>query len=146
MLKTYIEVKNFYWEGLKREVKRPVAKYDLCQKIKYDTRPPAGLLLSLPIPNEIWKDLSMEFIEGLSKSKGNKVILVLVDRLSKYGHVILIKYHYTGKSVAKAFVDYVFRLYGFLRSIVTNKYRVCMSSFWNELFELQGSRLKVSFS
>ena len=45
-LRTYIKVKHFfYWEGLKEEVRGMMARCDTCQKVKYDTRAPMGLLL-----------------------------------------------------------------------------------------------------
>lgn len=146
-LRTYVRVKHFfYWEGLKKAVKKLVAECDVCQKSKYETRPPSGLLQPLPIPNLIWEDLSMDFIERLPISGGFEVIFMVVDRLSKYSHFISLTHPYSAKSVAKTFIDHVVKLHGFPKSIVTDRDRVFMSSFWKELFELQGSKLKASSS
>ena len=37
-------------------------------------------------------DLSMDFIEGLPKSQGYTVIMVLVDRLTKFAHFVAVKH------------------------------------------------------
>ncbi|KAL5838392.1 hypothetical protein ACOSQ3_015561 [Xanthoceras sorbifolium] len=146
-LRTYVKVKHFfYWEGLKVEVKKKVAECDTCQKVKYDSRRPIGLLQPLPIPGQIWEDLTMDFVEGLPSSQGFEAILVVVDRLSKGAHFIPLKHPFTASSVAKAFVENVVKLHGFPRSIVTDRGKLFMSSFWQELFKLQGSKLKASSS
>ena len=41
------------------------------------------------------QEVSMDFIVGLPKSRGYDTILVVVDRLSKYSHFILLKHLYT---------------------------------------------------
>ena len=88
----------------------------------------------------------MDFVEGLPSSGGYESILIMVDRLSKGAHFILLRHPFTASSVAKAFVDNVVKLYGILRSIVTDRGKLFMSSFWQELFTLQGSKLKASSS
>nr|GEV52472.1 hypothetical protein [Tanacetum cinerariifolium] len=41
------------------------------------------LLQPLNLPEQIWEELSMDFIDGLSKSEGYSVIIVVVDRLNR---------------------------------------------------------------
>ncbi|KAI9198590.1 hypothetical protein LWI28_018696 [Acer negundo] len=146
-LRTYVRIKHFfYWEGLKNEVKKLVVECDICQKVKYDQRRPMRLLQPLSIPEKILEDLTMDFVERLPTSGGYESILVVVDRLSKGAHLISLKHPFTTSSVAKVFVDNVVKLHGISRSIVTDRGKLFMSSFWQELFTLQGSKLKTSSS
>lgn len=71
-----------------QNIKQYVRKCDICQKSKPDLAAYPGLLQPLPIPNRIWDAISMDFIEGLPSSAGEQVILVVVDRLSKYAHFL----------------------------------------------------------
>ncbi|XP_042950090.1 uncharacterized protein LOC122282205 [Carya illinoinensis] len=81
--------RDFYWPGMKRDLKQFTRACDLCQRVKADNFLPNGLLQPLPIPSQPWTQISMDFIEGLPNSHGYNSLWVVVDRLTKYGHFIL---------------------------------------------------------
>lgn len=143
--KTYQRLsREFYWIGMRRDVAKMVAECDVCQRHKYSNLSPAGLLQPLALPQQIWEDLTMDFIDGLPKSEGYSVILVVVDRLSKSAHFIPLKHPYTAASVASVFMREIVRLHGVPKSIISDRDRVFISHFWRELFKYQGTTLKRS--
>jgi len=82
--------RDFYWRGMKQSIKKFIRECLICQQNKQENTSPSGLLQPLPIPNRIWFDISLDFVEGLPISHGHSVILVVVDRLSKYAHFSVI--------------------------------------------------------
>jgi hypothetical protein len=79
---TYHRVKLvFHWTCLKKYVISYVKECAICQKNKAEHTPYPGLLKPLRVPDKAWTHVSMDFIEGLPKSEGKDVILVVVDRL-----------------------------------------------------------------
>ena len=67
---------------MKKDIKKHVKECDTCQRQKVENLAPMGLLQPLPIPEQPWADISMDFIEGLPKSHHFDVIFVVVDRLT----------------------------------------------------------------
>lgn len=59
----------------------------ICQQIKYSTQVLAGLLQPLPLREEAWEDVTMDYIIGLPPSHCSSVILVVVNRF-KGGHSV----------------------------------------------------------
>jgi hypothetical protein len=69
-----------------------------CQRFKSEHLHPVGLLLSLPVPQGVWTDISMDFVEALPRVRGKYVILMVVDRFSKYCHFIPLTHSYSAES------------------------------------------------
>lgn len=134
----------FFWKGMAKEIQHYVRNCVTCQKSKPDLAASPGLLQPLPIPNRIWDEISMDFIEGLPSSHGKQVIFVVVDRLSKYAHFIALSHPYTALDVAQAFLDNIFKLHGMPSTIVSDRDPVFLSSVWTDLFTLQGVSLNKS--
>src|SRR6202044_199334 len=90
-LQTYHRVKKeFFWEGLKSNIQKFVAECLVCQQNKVQTIKTPSLLQPLSIPSQCWEEVSMDFITGLPKSEGKSVIMVVVDRVTKYAHLCII--------------------------------------------------------
>lgn len=45
-----------------------MAACDICQRNKVENVTSPGLLQPLPIPDQVWADISMDFVEGVPKS------------------------------------------------------------------------------
>ena len=71
------------------------------------------------------------------------MILVVVDRLSKYSHFCALSHPYIASSVAQIFLDQIFRLHGMPSSIVLDRDATFASHFWIELFHHIGAKLKM---
>jgi hypothetical protein len=88
----------------------------------------------------------MDFITGLPKSGNKSVIMVVVDRLSKYAHFCALKHPFIASTVAQIFMDQVFKLHGMSHSIVSNRDPTFTINLWQELFKIQGIDLHLSIA
>jgi hypothetical protein len=142
---TYQRVKKlFAWTGIKAAVEEFVRQCDICQHVKHEHLKPAGLLQPLPIPSEPWQEISLDFVEGLPKSDGFEVILVVVDRLTKFAHFMPLRHPFTAIQVAHALWDNVVKLHGLPLTIVSDRDRIFTSTIWKELMAAVGTKLLFS--
>ncbi|XP_042031572.1 uncharacterized protein LOC121778308 [Salvia splendens] len=135
---------GFYWPRMRKDVKRFVDSCAVCQSTKYSTQKPAGLLQPLPIPSQVWEDVSMDFITGLPPSKGYTTIMVVVDRLSKYAHFAPLPAKFDALRVAHLFINTVVRHHGFPRTLVSDRDSVFLNATWEEMLRLSGTKLHFS--
>ena len=145
VLRTFKKLgQQFYWPGIHKIVQKYVKEYEICQKKKAETLAPAGLLQPLPIPCQVWHDITLDFIEGFPVSQGRDTIMVIVDRLSKFAHFLTLRHLFTAKTVAEKFVEGIIKLHGMPKSIVSDRDPIFISHFWQEFFKMSGTKLRLS--
>ena len=124
---------------MKQDIRNFFIECDVCQRNKGETVKSSSTLQPLPIPPTIWRDISMDFITALLKSGNKSIIMVVVDRLSKYAHLCSLQHPFTTPMVAQIFMNQVFKLHGMPHSIVSDRDPTFTSNFWQEMFKIQGT-------
>jgi transposase InsO family protein len=144
---TYERVKQYFaWPKLKQSVQAFVTGCAVCQQAKPEHVKSPGLLQALPVPTAPWEMISLDFIEGLPKSHGYDVIVVVVDRFTKYGHFLPMSHPFTALQVAQTFINNIYRLHGLPKVIVSDRDKIFTSTLWRELFRLSDTSLHMSSS
>jgi len=136
--------RDFHFPNMKRLVQDLVRACVVCQRYKSEHLHPAGLLLPLPVPQGVWTDVALDFVEALPRVRAKSVILTVVDRFSKYSHFIPLAHPYSAESVAQVFFAEIVRLHGVLQSLVSDRDPVFTSTFWRELMRLTGTKLHMT--
>jgi hypothetical protein len=139
---TYNKIKTlFAWQGMKEDIKQYGSECEVCAKAKSEHSRLPGLLRPLPIPEHAWHTISLDFIEGLPKSKSYTTILVVIDKLTKYGHFIPISHPYIAMSVAQHFLNHIYKLHGLPQVIISDRDKIFTSTLWKEMFRLSETTL-----
>jgi transposase InsO family protein len=87
----------------------------------------------------------MDFITGLPRSnRGHDSIWVVVDRLTKVAHFILVKTTHNGRELADIYISRIVSLHGLPKTIVSDHGTQFTSHFWEKLHEALGTKLSFS--
>jgi hypothetical protein len=94
----------------------------------------------------------LDFITKLPKSKepltgiSYDSILVIVDRLTKYTHLVPYKEASTAEELAYTFMKTIIAQHGTPDEIISDRDKLFTSQFWQSLMDLLGSKHKLSTS
>jgi hypothetical protein len=92
-----------------------------------------------------WEDIFMEFVSGLPKGKrGNNVIWVIVDRLTKSAIFLPMRTTYSVDKLAKLHVNEVIKLHEVPVSIVSDRDLKFTFRLWPSIQRALGTRLNLS--
>jgi len=117
------------------------------QQVKIEHQRPTGELQSLSIPEWKWEDISIDFVMGLPRGKkGNDVIWVVMDRLTKSALFLPMKMTNSVDKLAKLYVDEVIRLHGVPVSIISDQDPRFTSRLWPSLQRAMGTKLNLSMT
>ncbi len=116
---------KYYWPTFRRNVQTYVTGCNVCLASKSMMHKPYNDLQSLPVPTHQWKDLSIDFVTGLSVSSNWKgetyeSILVIIDRLTKIIYYKPVKVTIDPPTLAEVIIEAVVRHHGLSDSIVSD--------------------------
>lgn len=114
----------FAWPGLRADVVKFIQHCDICQKRKSEHVKYPGMLQPLPVPEQPWQVVSLDFMEGLPRPSTFNCILVVMDQFSKYAHFVALSHPFTALEVAEAYMQHIHRLHGLPQVLISDRDRI----------------------
>jgi hypothetical protein len=127
---------KYWWPTLAKVERVYVSSWSVCAQCKTPRHLPRGKLHPLPIPQQPWSTLSINFLTDFPPSQGNTMILVVVDRLSKSCRLLPLTGLPTALQTAEALLTHVFRHYRMPEDIVSDRGPQFTSRVWRAFMEL----------
>ncbi|GKA91882.1 putative reverse transcriptase domain-containing protein [Tanacetum coccineum] len=142
----YQDMKKLYWwPNMKADIATYVSKCLTCLKVKAEHQKPFGLLVQPEIPQWKWDNIIMDFITKLpGTSSGYDTIWVIVDRLTKSAHFLLIRKNDPMDKLTRLYMKEVVTRYGITVSIICDRDGRFTSQFWRSFQKALGTRLDMS--
>jgi hypothetical protein len=136
---------QFFWPGMKKYVVDYIAICMECQRVKAKHRHPMGFLQPLPILEKKWEVITIDFITKFPRmTKKHDSIVVVVDKLTKSSHFVLVKTTHTSTNIAEIYMREIARFHGIPRTIVSDKDTKFTSNLWKGLFKGFGTNMNFS--
>ena len=142
----YHELKEVIWlEVLKKDIADFVAKCPNCKQVKKEHKKQDGLFYEIQVPTLKLEDINADFVVGLPQNqKQYDSIWVIVDKLTKLTHFILVMSTYSVKDYARIFIDEIVCRHGIPLSIISDRGTQFTSRFLR--FFQKGLVTKVKWS
>jgi len=122
---------SYWWPNMSWYVGMYVSHCDLCLRTKIQRCLPSGELQLLPIPEEHWDVISVDFISELRESGGYDSIMVAVDSVGKCSHFVKTVTTVTAAGAANLYLRNIWK-------IVSDCGPQFVAAFMKELYPLLG--------
>ena len=127
------------------DIRQFVENCDVCQMEKSDHTLTKGEFMSTQIPEEKWKEISIDFTTDLPLSSGNKdIVLTIVDKATRIVNLVPCRKSITTIATARSLWNIVVKLHGIPRVIYSDRGPQFTASSWQELWRLTGTKLGYS--
>ena len=137
---------RYWWPGLAADVDRYVANCMTCRPSKVPRDKTPGLLQPLPVVEQPWRDLVIDFKKMPESKKGNNNLFVSIDRLTKISWSIPTRDSATAALAARLYYQGPYRIFGLPRSVVSDRGPQFISEFRQELCKILNINWKLSTS
>lgn len=142
--KTISRVSRFYyWPGMYRDISRYVRRCDICQRYKVSQQKKAGEMHFTPV-SQPWEIVTSDFMGPFPRSsKGNTMLLVFHDKLTKWTELIPL-HAATTPALINAFRKNVLSRFGWPQTIITDNGKQYTSKAFQEFLRTYGIRQRFN--
>ncbi|GJU80071.1 putative reverse transcriptase domain-containing protein [Tanacetum coccineum] len=144
--KMYQDMKQLYWwPNMKANIATYVSKCLTCLKVKAKHQKPSGLLVQPEISQWNWDNITMDIITKIPRTSSSyDTIWVMVDRLTKSAHFLLMGKNDFIDKLARLYLKEVVTRHGIPVSIIYDNDCRFTSNFWRAFQKALGTRLDMS--
>ena len=142
--------RSYDFPNVRASVRDYIRRCDTCCKTKHPRHATYGQLQTQEPPESPWQDITMDFITKLPTStdmvtkEKYDLILVIVDKLTKYTEMIPFKETYTATELGHILLDKLIRHHGIPASITSDRDKLFTSAYWTTLITAMGTKRKLS--
>ena len=112
---------NYWWPGIKEDMKKYIQGCFKYQQNKVQHQKKAGELYPLEIPQGHQQEISIDIIGPLPKSNRKDAIVVIIDRFTKIIRLKATITNVSSEEIAKIYWDEIWKIYGVLRKILSDR-------------------------
>ena len=145
--------RHYYWPGMKEMIQRFICNCHIYRQAKVARNTYYSLLQPLPVPEQAWTNITMDFVVRLPKCKAYgqiyNAILMVINWLSKEKHYISYSEENNRTSVeatADLFLQDVWSKHGLPTSMTSDRRSQFVSKIWDSLCKLLGIKAKLSIA
>ncbi|KAJ3567660.1 hypothetical protein NP233_g6218 [Leucocoprinus birnbaumii] len=144
--KTYETLReSFYWPGMRTYLESAYIPSCLeCQKNKAPTTKPVGPLHPLPVPDDRFSSIAMDFVGPFPEENGFNYLLTITDRLGADVRLIPCTTDISAPELAELFFTNWYCENGLPAEIICDRDKLFLSTFWQEFTSLLDVKVKMS--
>ena len=141
---------NCQFPNMRQRVETYIKKCFNCQQNKHVIHVKYEEIQYMKSSKTLWDEVFMNFITKLPKSKNSTneeaydAILVMIDRLTKYCHIVPFKETYNAKQLKYIVLNRLIRYQGLSKEIINDKDKLFISNYWKTLLSMLKIKLKTS--
>lgn len=140
--------RQYWFPKMISYMQRLIRNCHICKRSSSPRDTYHGILNPLPIPEQPWRDISLDFVTGLPEVNGYNAILNVVCRLTKMRHFIPCKADgelgTSAEETAKLMLTHVWKHHGLFNTAVSDRGPQFVSELWTHLCKLLKIKPKLS--
>jgi hypothetical protein len=141
---TKIIANDFYWPGLRTDVKEWTRNCDTCQRMKNRNQKPHGALKPIDPTPRFWGVVTTDLITGLPPCKGFDSIWTATDKRGKIKHIAPTTATLDTTGFVQLFLNHVWKLHGTSDKIISDRGPQMSSRSFRETCDKLGITLALS--